>query len=106
MGPMFLSGGTGTDHLWGGVWSADQSEDTHVFSPGDGLDFIHDFEIGVDRIDLSAYDIDWSTLSAHMSDQNWAVALDLAALGGTSGDKTYIIGIDYAALDEGDFVFT
>ncbi|MGV6838830.1 MAG: family 16 glycosylhydrolase, partial [Planktomarina sp.] len=99
-----LIGGTGTDHIWGGVWSADQAQDTHVFAPGDGLDFIHDFETGVDQIDLSAFNIDWATVSSHMSDQNWAVALDLAAMGGAGGDKTYLIGVDFANLSANDFI--
>ncbi|WP_422028784.1 DUF4214 domain-containing protein [Roseovarius sp.] len=46
-----LNGGGGNDSLTGG-----DGADTFVLSPGDGQDTITDFELGLDTIDLSAFD--------------------------------------------------
>lgn len=43
-----LSGGTGNDSLSGGA-----GVDTFIFAAGDGNDVITDFEVGIDRIELS-----------------------------------------------------
>ena len=51
-GSDIIVGGQGNDILYGG--GSDGAEDVFVFELGDGSDVIYDFEIGVDRIDLSA----------------------------------------------------
>lgn len=51
-----LVAGTGETRLWGGP-----GEDVFVFRPGGGVDRIMDFEHGLDRIDLSAYPMLYST---------------------------------------------
>ncbi|MEM8979577.1 MAG: family 16 glycosylhydrolase [Pseudomonadota bacterium] len=100
-----LIGGTGTDHLWGGNWAADGETDHFEFEVGGGKDFVHDFEVGTDVVDLTAFATDWSALSAVMQDHSWATYVDLSALGGVSGDKLYLIGTDTSALSATDFEF-
>ncbi|WP_114965959.1 hypothetical protein [Alkalilacustris brevis] len=51
-----LVAGNGETRLWGGP-----GEDVFVFRPGGGLDRIMDFEPGMDRIDLRAYPMLYST---------------------------------------------
>jgi serralysin len=46
-----IVGGQGVDHLWG-----DGGVDTFVFRESAGLDYIEDFETGVDHINLSGID--------------------------------------------------
>ena len=48
-----LDGGRGNDTLVGGA-TAGQS-DIYKFRPGDGLDTIQDFEVGVDFLDMTAF---------------------------------------------------
>ncbi|MCH2076504.1 MAG: hypothetical protein MK180_06410 [Rhodobacteraceae bacterium] len=100
-----LEGGEGTEHLWGGAWSADGHAYEFVHTPGDGKDFVHDFELGIDLVDLSAYRINFATLSGSRQDQGWATKIDLAALGGLAGDMLYLKGVAAADLDTDDFLF-
>ncbi|MGB1236104.1 MAG: family 16 glycosylhydrolase, partial [Planktomarina sp.] len=99
-----LDGGKGTDHMWGGSWTEEGAEDRFVFRPGDGKDFVHDFEAGVDLIDLSAYNVDWPTLQNHFESQGWATTIDLASIGGVAGDLTFLVGVDINDLTQDDFV--
>lgn len=100
-----LSGGAGTDHLWGGSYGADESRDIFVFDIGAGTDYIHDYEAGLDRIDLSGFSSDWALISQCVSDAGWAAQLDLAALGGATDDQVYLVGCDTAELSAADFGF-
>jgi Ca2+-binding RTX toxin-like protein len=63
-----LNGGAGNDHLQGGAGgdtliggvgadtlTGGEGQDIFVFTPGSGVDFITDFEQGLDKIDLTAY---------------------------------------------------
>ncbi|KAJ55636.1 hypothetical protein ACMU_13165 [Actibacterium mucosum KCTC 23349] len=100
-----LIGGAGTDHLWGGSYSAASGNDTFVFSIGDGMDFVHDFNALTDRIDLSGYEVDMTLLSAHLHDRGWAVEINLSGIGGDSGDRVFLIGVELADLSVGNFDF-
>ncbi|MEZ5809370.1 MAG: DUF4214 domain-containing protein [Zhengella sp.] len=55
-----LNGRGGMDRLEGGagddIHTGGDGADTFVVNPGDGTDTITDFEIGVDKLDLSAFD--------------------------------------------------
>ena len=100
-----LSGGSGDDHLWGGKWTADGTEDTFVISAGGGKDMIHDFETAHDLIDLSSYGVEFSDISAAMSDKGWATEIDLSQLtGGQTNDKLIIKSVDPEDLDESNFI--
>lgn len=50
-----LVAGTGPTQMWGGA-----GPDVFVFRPGHGEDWIKDFQRGLDRIDLSAFDMIYS----------------------------------------------
>ena len=62
-----LTGGAGDDRLWG-----QDGADRFVFAAGDGDDRIHDFELGVDVLDLTAF--------------GFAAPFDLASLASEDGD--------------------
>ena len=50
-----LTGGTGTDALYANSGGgADGALDTLVFTDGWGTDFVFDFEVGIDKLDLTA----------------------------------------------------
>ena len=100
-----ITGGSGDDHMWGGNWWKDNSADTFILSSGSGKDIIHDFEADHDRIDLSAYGLEYGDLQAVMKDKGWATEIDLGALsGGQSGDKLLIKSIEPDDLDESNFI--
>lgn len=100
-----LNGDAGTDHLWGGLYGADGSRDIFVFEIGTGTDYVHDYEAGLDRIDLSGFSSDWALISQCVSDAGWAAQLDLAALGGATDDQVYLVGCDALQLSAADFGF-
>ena len=100
-----LIAGTGTDHLWGGSYAADGASDVFVFGDGDGKNYVHDFEIGLDQIDLSDLATDWNAVSSAMQDQSWATYIDMAQIGGITGDKLYLVGVETAQLTAADFDF-
>ncbi|WP_172332541.1 calcium-binding protein [Mangrovicoccus sp. HB161399] len=101
-----VEGGAGNDQLWGGNWAADGTADTFVFSSGDGKDFVHDFEVGLDVIDLTAYLTDLESVLAVCSDLGWATAIDTAALdGGVSGDRIILKSVALADLGQDSFIF-
>ena len=53
-----VSGTKATDHMWGDFQSQDEStggNDTFVFGPNGGTDYIYDFHRGEDVISLSGY---------------------------------------------------
>lgn len=100
-----ITGGAGDDHIWGGNWWKDNSPDTFVVAAGSGKDIIHDFEVGHDQIDLSAYGLEFSDLKAVMADKGWATEIDLSALtGGQSTDKLLIKSVKSDDLDESNFI--
>lgn len=101
-----LTGGSGDDHLWGGNWRGDGTTDTFVVSHDAGRDIIHDFETDHDRIDLSAYGLDYAEVEAALSDRGWATELDLSALAGDGsvGDRLLLKSVDVDDLDESNFI--
>ncbi|WP_172327403.1 family 16 glycosylhydrolase [Mangrovicoccus sp. HB161399] len=99
-----LDGGTGTDHLWGGSYGPDGSSDRFVFATGRGTDYIHDFEAGLDLVDLRSFATDWTSVLSALDDQGWAVKLDLQSLGGNGGDVVYLVDVTLAELGSDSFL--
>jgi len=101
-----IQGGQGNDQLWGGNWVADDSADTFVFEQSSGRDFVHDFEVQHDVIDLSAFDTDWGSLLQSTQDQGWATIIDLSAFDtGQQGDEIVLLAVDLADLETSNFLF-
>jgi len=100
-----LAGGPDLDHLWGGAYAPDGCSDRFVFAAGCGTDYVHDFEPGVDRIDLSALNPDALTAGDALRDEGWATRLDLSALAGMPGDAVYLVGISREQISWNDFIF-
>jgi VCBS repeat-containing protein len=77
-----IEGGEGNDQLYGdfvsnystGSYTTNGGADVFVFNPNSGSDNIHDFQDGVDRLDVSGY--------------GFTSAADMTI--GTSGSQTYI----------------
>ncbi len=89
-----LNGGSGDDDLWGG-----SGADTFVFADG-GQDKIHDFEPGIDQIDVSAYGFaDAAAVLASAFQEGDDTFIDLGG-----GDLIKIDDIALAQLSEGDFI--
>lgn len=100
-----IIGGGGDDHMWGGNWRGDGTTDTFVVSGGSGKDIIHDFEADHDRIDLSAYGVEFEDLAGLITDRGWATEIDLSALiGGEGGDRLLLKSVDADDLDESNFI--
>lgn len=100
-----IIGGSGDDHMWGGNWRGDGTTDTFVVSGGSGKDIIHDFEADHDRIDLSAYGVEFEDLAGLITDRGWATEIDLSALtGGEGGDRLLLKSVDADDLDESNFI--
>ena len=101
-----IEGGAGDDHLWGGNWSSDGDADTFVFAAGAGKDYVHDFEAGIDLIDLSHFSIDFETVQNAMTDLGWATVIDLQMLdGGADGDKLVLKSVSETELTTDCFLF-
>lgn len=99
-----IDGGAGNDHLWGGNWRADQAADVFVFSKGSGTDWIHDFELDHDMIDLKAFESDWESVKNNMNNRYGSLFIDLAAIGGEAGDGLYLKGMDVEKMSEDSFI--
>ena len=105
-GSDIIEGGAGNDHLWGGNWSGDGEADTFVFAAGSGKDYVHDFEVGTDLIDLSHFGIDFETVKTATTDLGWATVIDLQTLnGGSNGDKIVLKSVSETELTEDSFLF-
>lgn len=103
-GEDILVGGAGKDNLWGGTWGADGNTDIFVFAADEGKDFVHDFETGIDKMDLTSFGVTWADIQSHSHDHGWATKIDLDALGGNAGDMVYLINVDATDLTAGDFI--
>lgn len=103
-GEDMLVGGRGKDHLWGGTYGGDSDKDSFVFQKNSGDDFIHDFQIGVDKIDLKAFGTDWDTLQNGIENLGWATKIYLSEIGGTHKDTITFFNLDGADLTQEDFV--
>jgi serralysin len=101
-----IEGGAGNDHLWGGEWSADNASDTFVFKGGAGKDYVHDFEVEHDFIDLSAFGTNIDAVNAVTSDLGWATVIDLQQLeGGQHDDRLVLKSVDAMDLGSDSFIF-
>lgn len=89
-----LIGGTGLDKLTGGAGA-----DRFVFEHGGQMDQIVDFTTGVDKADLTAFDMNWQQVQDAMTESNGNTYL---ALGG--GDLVVFAGVAKASLSAGDFL--
>jgi glycerophosphoryl diester phosphodiesterase len=98
-----LNGGAGRDTLIGGEgddeFTGGQGLDTYVVAPGGGVDRVMDFEIGRDKIDLTAYSssgIDgFDDLAIEQVGGDSVIAFD---------EGNAIIVIDTNGLRESDFL--
>ena len=98
-GADLLEGGVGNDAMWGGYGA-----DLFVFRDGFGSDVIHDFDSGLDRIDLSGVSgiTDWNDLTvSHLTigANGTVVIVD----GANSIELLHTTSLDQ--LHETDFVF-
>ena len=86
-------------------------DDTYIFAPGHGVDYIvGGFDAG-DMINLTAFDgLSGENIGMLMTDRGTAVEIDLS---GHGGGRIIIQGVDLAAdltatdpgIDIGDFIF-
>ncbi len=98
-----LVGGKGTDHLWGGNYRADGSADVFVFKRGCGVDYIHDFEAGRDRIDIASLPLTADGLVAGLRDEGWAVRVNLGLGPDGTPDAVYLVGLSSHDISRQDF---
>lgn len=87
-----LEGGAGRDRLIGGGGA-----DLFVFAPREGRNLIVDFGRGADRIDLTAFDIDFDDLRLRDTGPGAFIA--------APGLKLTLNGVQAGELDKGDFLF-
>ena len=84
-----------TDYLWGG-----NGADRFVLDTASGIDRIVDFEVGIDKIDLSvAAFASFADLQAHMVDSAGYLSIDLG-----DGNWLRLTGIQSAQVSAGDFI--
>lgn len=77
-----------------------------MFDFGTGKDYVHDFEEGIDVIDLSSLQTNMEEVAAVTTDLGWATIIDLQQLdGGLSGDLIVLSSVDASALDVDSFIF-
>ncbi|NKB46491.1 MAG: hypothetical protein GKR77_01745 [Legionellales bacterium] len=97
-----LIGGTDNDNLTGGA-----GNDLFIFSVGDGSDTITDFSTNRnEKIDLSAFNTDFTILQTAINQVAGDTVIDLTVVGGNLGDQITLQGINSAALDVDDFIFS
>lgn len=98
-----LSGDAGEDTIYVGLGndtvSGGSDADVFVYQPGDGNDTITDFEVGVDRIELTLTAEADVTISADGAD----TLITIQLVEGT--DTIRLVGIDPANLADGDILF-
>lgn len=108
----WLLGGAGDDILNGGggrdVLFGEAGADVFVFERGTSADVIGDFQVGVDRIDLSAFGLTWQDVLNSMHENGGTTAIDLG--GGdplfNNGDMIVLNGVARASLSERDFILS
>lgn len=102
----FLVGGVGGDKLNGreGVYSmiGGAGADMFMFSGDTGDDLILDFVSGEEKIDLHAYEIDFSAIQSTTSGADTLLGVDTD---GDDGDSFEITLVNVAAPVETDFLF-
>lgn len=100
-----LIGGRGDDHMWGDNYGSGSGNDSFVFEKHAGKDWVHDFDIEDDVIDLRAFNVTYEDIMAATTVHSWATEIDLGELGGTHKDVVTILNIDGNALTEDNFLF-
>ena len=106
-----IQGGDGSDTIFGGAGddtlsgrqdsTTDGTADHFVFSSGSGQDLINGFEIAYDRIVLEGIaGVDWTYVKNNLSNNGANAVLDLGG-----GNSITFVGIDFANLDEVNFIF-
>jgi serralysin len=101
-----IKGGAGNDNLWGGNWSADNASDTFIFEGDTGKDYVHDFEAGLDIIDLSFFATTFDVVKDAVKDLGWATVIDLQYFdGGQAGDKIVLKSVSADDLGFDNFIF-
>jgi Ca2+-binding RTX toxin-like protein len=102
-----LSGGAGNDVLWGGAGNdlitGGAGQDLFGFGPSAGIDRITDFELGKDRLDLSAVAADFdsaSDVSAAARNTSQGLQIDLG-----DGASVILAGLTTTDIANIDFVF-
>ncbi|WP_417232962.1 M10 family metallopeptidase C-terminal domain-containing protein [Brevundimonas sp.] len=101
----YLLGGAGNDRLNGkggnDVLFGEGGADIFVFDIGTGGDVIGDFQVGVDRIDLTAFGFaDFSQLAVNFSQVGADGAINLGG-----GDFIVLHSVTMASLTAADFIF-
>ena len=89
-----IDGDAGSDHYHGGLGA-----DTFVFSADGVRDKIHDFEDGLDKIDISAFNVA-NAAALSMSQAGLDVLIDLGG-----GDVIKVDDVSVAQLTDADFIF-
>ncbi len=98
-----LIGSENDDHVWEGAFAADDSLDVFIKQTGTGTDYIHDFEVEADVVDLSAYNISFLDLQGAMQDVGWATQIELTGFSGQVDDRIYLKNVEPDQLDESNF---
>jgi len=92
-----LSGGAGNDVMTGG-----SGNDTFIFQANHGADVITDFQVDLDKIDLSSLGVTWAGKGT-----SWSITSN----GGNAkiiydgADNVILTGVAASALTESDFIF-
>ncbi|MEM7683677.1 MAG: hypothetical protein AAF293_02560 [Pseudomonadota bacterium] len=98
-----LIGGEGDDHIWDSELITNGELDAFVKQTGTGTDYIHDFQVSADVVDLSAYNISYDDLQAAMKDVGWATQIELTGFSGQVDDRIYLKNVEPDQLDETNF---
>ncbi|WP_052265159.1 fasciclin domain-containing protein [Ruegeria sp. ANG-R] len=96
-GQDIIDGGAGNDKLVGG-----RGSDIFEFEKGDGDDWIVDFRVGKDKIDLSGYDgiTGFDDIEDDISGGFFGTTIDLE-----DGDSVFLSAVWASHLTESDFIF-
>jgi hypothetical protein len=99
----YLLGGAGDDILNGkagnDVLFGQAGADRFVFEHGTGGDVIGDFQVGIDKIDLTAIGYSWAQVQNAMHENGGTTAIDLGG-----GDLVVLNGIAASSLQASDFI--
>lgn len=88
-----MIGGTGNDHIWGGT-----GPDTFVVDDNWGDDWIWDFEVASDVIDMTAVNSLDNLIDLVFTDTDDGVVISFG------GDSILLIGVEQASLSDSNFL--
>jgi Ca2+-binding RTX toxin-like protein len=98
VGSDYLNGGWGNDTLTGG-----SEADTFAFVRFSNDDVITDFQDGIDRIDMTAFQlVNFAALSGSVTNYNGGALIDLDSLGGDG--SVWVQNVGAASLTAADFI--